>query len=126
MYFCMINLMQYTLDSFESIIIVSVHVKVMYFSNVQTFLFAHLRSFHTLFGHDTSTYENYIFEKKKYFIFKFSLLVSRSIHMCICSFQRKIYHPTTSVHTSRSTFPGRSVSRAVAATPPTDRRTGRC
>lgn len=34
------------------------------------FLFAHLRSFHTLFGHDTITYENYIFVKKKNFIFK--------------------------------------------------------
>lgn len=122
LYFCMINLMQYTSDSFESMI-VSVNVKVMYFSKI--FVCSPKEFSHSL-GHDTSTYENYNFCKKKNFIFKFSLLVSRRIHMCICSFQRRIYRPMTQVHTSRSTFLGRSVSRAAAATPPTDRRTGRC
>lgn len=121
LYFCMINLMQYT--SFESIK-VSVHVKVMYFSNVQIFVCSPKEFSHTIWS-----WHHYIWKlhfcKKKIF-FKFSLLVSRSIHMCICYFQRRIYRPMTSVHTSRSTFPGRSVSRAVAATPPTDRRTGRC
>lgn len=53
------------------------------------------KDFSQSFGHETSTYENYNFCKKKNFIFKFSLLVSRRIHMCICSFQRRIYRPMT-------------------------------
>lgn len=121
LYFCMINLMQYTSDSFESII-VSVNVKVMYFSKI--FVCSPKEFSHSL-GHDTSTYENYNFCKKKISFSNF-LCWSQGEFMCICSFQRRIYRPMTQVHTSRSTFPGRSVSRAAAATPPTDRRTGRC
>lgn len=61
LYFCMINLMQYTSDSFESMI-VSVNVKVMYFSKI--FVCSPKEFSHSL-GHDTSTYENYNFCKKK-------------------------------------------------------------
>lgn len=56
--------MQYTMDSFESII-VSVNVKVMYFSNVQTFLFAHLRSFYTVLVMTPVHMKITIFVKKK-------------------------------------------------------------
>lgn len=62
LYFCMINLMQYTSDSFESMI-VSVNVKVMYFSKI--FVCSPKEFSHSL-GHDTSTYENYNFCKKKF------------------------------------------------------------
>lgn len=62
LYFCMINLMQYTSDSFESMI-VSVNVKVMYFSKI--FVCSPNEFSHSL-GHDTSTYENYNFCKKKF------------------------------------------------------------
>lgn len=64
LYFCMINLMQYTSDSFESII-VSVNVKVMYFSNVQRFLFAHLRTFHKVLVMTPVHMKITIFVKKK-------------------------------------------------------------
>lgn len=63
LYFCMINLnMQYPSDSFESMI-VSVNVKVMYFSKI--FVCSPKEFSHSL-GHDTSTYENYNFCKKKF------------------------------------------------------------
>lgn len=62
LYFCMINLMQYTSDSFESMI-VSVNVKVMYFSKI--FVCSPKEFSHSI-GHDTSTYENYNFCKKKF------------------------------------------------------------
>lgn len=62
LYFCMINLMQYTSDSFESMI-VSVNVKDMYFSKI--FVCSPKEFSHSL-GHDTSTYENYNFCKKKF------------------------------------------------------------
>lgn len=62
LYFCMMNLMQYTSDSFESMI-VSVNVKVMYFSKI--FVCSPKEFSHSL-GHDTSSYENYNFCKKKF------------------------------------------------------------
>lgn len=65
LYFCMINLMQYTSDSFESIK-VSVNVKVMYFSNVQRFLFAHLRTFHKVLVMTPVHMKITIFVKKKF------------------------------------------------------------
>lgn len=117
----MINLMQYT--SFESII-VSVHVKVMYFSNVQTFFVCSPEEF----SHTIWSWHQYIWKlhfcKKKNFSFLNFLCWSQGAFICVFVLSRGRY--ITQWHRSTQVVQhSRDGQSAVRRQPPHQQTDGR-